>query len=234
MPTRSRPARRAVWATRPGTVRLYRTGASAPSSRSARRHRSPPHPPGPTPDGTMAPVGRWSHIDANRPAPWRMPDGSDETSRSDVERRPARPGGGRVTAATTGVFRDLPISWASRIGEPRRDHARRSSSPRPTPRVSRWPARTCSRRPGPRRRALAVAVDVTADKLERRLDGDHRPRSRSAATSRARPRSVPGRRPRRRRTAARSRGRWRATSSSRSRRRSRADGSRGRGARPPV
>ena len=166
------------------------------------------HPSGPPRTPRAPPVGRWSRstpmTHAQEDCPWQRPD------------EPQRPGAatcssgrGTVTAATTGVFADLPTTLGvadRRAGG--RDDARRSCSPRPTRRASRWPARTSWRRPARRRRALDVTVERHGRQARGRLDGPRRPRSRSAAAC---PGATPGvvrrRRPSRRRTAARSRGR---------------------------
>ena len=75
-------------------------------------------------------------------------------------------GHGTVTAATTGVFRDLPTTWASRIGEPAG-----VTSPEEllaTAHASCF-SMACSNelaKAGTPPSALSVQVDVSGDKLE--------------------------------------------------------------------
>jgi lipoyl-dependent peroxiredoxin len=75
-------------------------------------------------------------------------------------------GNGAVTAATTGVFRDLPTTWASRIGEPAG-----VTSPEELLAAAHAScfSMACSNelaKAGTPPTALSVQVDVSADKLE--------------------------------------------------------------------
>ena len=75
-------------------------------------------------------------------------------------------GKGTVTAATTGVFRDLPTTWASRTGEPAG-----VTSPEELLAAAHAScfSMACSNelaRAGTPPTALSVQVDVSADKLE--------------------------------------------------------------------
>jgi osmotically inducible protein OsmC len=75
-------------------------------------------------------------------------------------------GNGTVTAATTGVFRDLPTTWASRIGEPAG-----VTSPEELLAAAHAScfSMACSNelaKAGTPPTALSVQVDVSGDKLE--------------------------------------------------------------------
>ena len=111
-------------------------------------------------------------------------------------RRATRPGAatcstgrGTVTAATTGVFRDLPTTWASRIGEP-------EGVTSPEELLAAAHA-SCFSMACSNMLAKAGTPPTALDGLGRRhgrqarapAGPSCRPRSPSAATSRARPRS---------------------------------------------
>ena len=75
-------------------------------------------------------------------------------------------GGGRVTAATTRVFVDLPISWESRIGE---NQAMTTPEELLAASHAACYAMACSNilaKAGTPPTRLSVAVEITADKLD--------------------------------------------------------------------
>jgi osmotically inducible protein OsmC len=75
-------------------------------------------------------------------------------------------GNGTVTAATTGVFRDLPTTWASRIGEP--EGVTSPEELLATAHASCF-SMACSNelaKAGTPPTALSVQVDISADKLD--------------------------------------------------------------------
>jgi lipoyl-dependent peroxiredoxin len=75
-------------------------------------------------------------------------------------------GNGTVTAATTGVFRDLPTTWASRIGEP--EGVTSPEELLATAHASCF-SMACSNelaKAGTPTTALSVQVDVSGDKLD--------------------------------------------------------------------
>ena len=75
-------------------------------------------------------------------------------------------GSGTVSAVSSGVFSDLPVSWAARTEAPAARPAPRSWSRPRTPRASRWRSPAALGRAGTPPERLDVSADVTFDKLE--------------------------------------------------------------------